>query len=270
MRDLHVAIYQHEAGHDDDLSDAQVAGVRLDRLEQALSRGIEHHGALDLVVCPELFLSGYDIGASVHVRAELADGPSAARVADMAARFGTAIFLGYPERDGTVLYNALMGFGRDGARLVNYRKRMIPPGFEGEYFTPGDTRADFEIDGWKLSALICYDVEFPEYVRQAAMDGADMVIAPTALRSKWRFVADTMLPTRAFENGLYVLYANHAGAEGDCDYLGRSVILGPDGADLARAGHGEELVTARVRHNGVAKARATLPYVSVVKEGLPG
>lgn len=262
MAKLRAAIFQYGA-----TPELAPASVRLDRLEQALT---DHGGALDLVVCPELFLSGYDIGAAVHDRAEAATGPSIDRVAEIAERFKTAIVVGYPERDGGKLYNALMVCGANGERLLNYRKRVIPPGFEGDYFTPGDSQGMIEMNGWKLAFLICYDVEFPEYVRQATLLGADMVVAPTALRSRWGFVADTMLPTRAFENGVYVLYANHAGTEGNCEYLGRSVILGPDGTEHARAGGNEELISAVLDRSAVAVARATLPYVEVVRGGLPG
>lgn len=231
---------------------------------------MDHGDALDLVVCPELFLSGYDIGALVHDRAEPAAGPSANRLKDMAQRLGTTIIAGYPEQDGDVIHNAAMVCFADGKRRMNYRKRLIPPGFEGNYFTPGDAQCLFDLNGWKLAVLICYDVEFPEYVRQAVLNGADLVVAPTALRRKWGIVADTMLPTRAFENGVYILYANHAGTEGNCEYLGRSVILGPDGTEHARAGDSEELIAAELDHTAVSVARATLPYVDVVRTGLPG
>ncbi len=262
MGDLRTAIYQFGA-----TPDLAFASVRLDRLEAALH---EHGETLDLVVCPELFLSGYDIGALVHDRAESADGPSASRVAAMAQHFGTAIVAGYPERDGGALYNAVMVCGADGERLLNYRKRVIPPGFEGTYFTAGEAQGVFELKGWKLAMLVCYDVEFPEYVRQAALAGADLIVAPTALRNMWGFVSDIMLPTRAFENGVYVLYANHAGTEGNCEYLGRSVILGPDGKEHARAGDGEEFIFATLHHSAILAARATLPYLDVIRSGLPG
>jgi len=262
MGELHTAIYQHAA-----TPDLVPASVRIDRLEAVVR---DHDGPLDLVVCPELFLSGYDIGSLVHDRAEAADGPSAARVSEIAQRYGTAIVVGYPESDGDTLYNAAMVYGADGGHLLNYRKRLIPPGFEGTYFAQGDSQGVFEINGWKLAVLICYDVEFPEYVRQAALSGADAIVAPTALRNMWGFVADTMLPTRAFENGVYVLYANHAGAEGNCEYLGRSVIVGPSGEEAARAGDSEELIAATLDRSAVLAARATLPYLDVVRNGLPG
>ena len=72
-----------------------------------------------------------------------------------------------------------------------------------------------ELGSSKIAALICYDSEFPEYVCQAALAGDDVVIVPTALKAQREFVSDLMLTTRALVNGLYVLYAIHAGAEGN-------------------------------------------------------
>ncbi len=262
MAKLNVAIFQFGAS-----PGLPTPEERLSRLEQALS---DHGGGLDLVVCPELFLSGYDIGPMVNDRAEPSDGPSVTRLSELAKRFETAIIAGYPERAGNVIHNAAIVCHADGGKPLNYRKRLIPPGFEGDYFTPGDSSCMFDLKGWKLSILICYDVEFPEYVRQATLDGADLVITPTALRSKWGFVADTVLPTRAFENGVFIAYANHAGEEGNCEYLGRSVILAPDGSEQARAGGNEELISAALDRSDITVARATLPYVDVVRGGLPG
>ncbi|MBL6932085.1 MAG: hydrolase, partial [Rhodospirillales bacterium] len=110
------------------------------------------------------------------------------------------------------------------------------------------------------------DVEFPEFVREAALAGAEIILAPTALRSRWGFVANKMIPTRAFENGVFLLYANHAGREGTSEYLGESVIVGPDGAELARAGSGEEVLGARLVSANIERARKTLPYLEIVEQ----
>ena len=83
---------------------------------------------------------------------------------------------------------------------------------------------------------------------------------PTALASQWEVVAHRVIPARAFENGVYVCYANHCGHENGIDYLGASCIVGPDGKDLARAGAGEQLLFARLERNRVAAARQRLPY----------
>jgi predicted amidohydrolase len=101
-----------------------------------------------------------------------------------------------------------------------------------------------EIDGLRLGILICYDVEFPEAVRALALRGAQLVAVPTALMHPYEFVPNLLVRTRAYENQVFLIYANRCGREGDLDYTGLSCIVGPDGQELARAGAGEQIITA--------------------------
>ncbi len=257
MTILNAAIYQPEA---------QVAtpSDRLDRLEARLAKA--GSGTYDLMLCPELFLSGYDVGHKIREFAEPSNGPSLIRLSKMAAKYKTALAIGYPESAGQNLYNAFAVVGKFGERLLDYRKRVLPPGFEREIFTPGEINGAFNFMGRRFGVLICFDVEFPEFTRQAALEGAEIVFAPTALRAEWSIVAQKMIPTRAFENGVFLLYANHAGCEGDSEYLGESVIVGPDGNELASAGGGEEVIAACLDSEEVLKARKALPYLEVVSQ----
>jgi len=257
MTVIRAAIFQSEARN-------ETPSARLDRLEARLEEA--GPGAIDLMLCPELYLSGYDVGAKIQEFAESADGPSLDRVSYLAKKYDTALAIGYPELGEHVLYNAVAVIGKAGERLLDYRKRLLPPGFEGEAFTPGKGVGVFEFMGQRIAVLICYDVEFPEFVREVAMAGAGIVLAPTALRAKWGFVARKMIPTRAFENGLFLLYANHAGREGGLEYLGQSVIVAPDGRDLALAGAGEDVIFASLDVTEIARAREALPYLEVVEK----
>jgi predicted amidohydrolase len=65
-------------------------------------------------------------------------------------------------------------------------------------------------------------MEFPEIARACALQGADLIIVPTALAAEWEVVARAVVPARAFENGLFVAYANHAGEDQGYRYLGRA------------------------------------------------
>ncbi|MBL4759007.1 MAG: carbon-nitrogen hydrolase family protein [Rhizobiales bacterium] len=233
---------------------------RLARLEAHL----EQHD-LDIVVCPELFMSGYNIGACVTTLAEPDDGEFAVSVSNLAKTNETAIVYGYPELDGDDIFNSALCIGADGKVLANYRKMLPPPGFEARYFSGGDGPSLFEIDGIKCAILICYDAEFPESVRAVAEAGAQIVIVPTALVDNWHAVAFQLMPTRAFENGVWLLYANHAGEEGDAKYLGGSCIIAPDGTDKARAGSGEALIAAKIDVEANARAQARLPYLADVQ-----
>ena len=234
---------------------------RLDRLAAALARE-----QLDLVACPELFMSGYNVGEDVVTLAEPSDGPFARRVAKIAQNSGTAIVYGYPEKADGTLYNSAACIDPAGKLIANHRKLVLPPGFESQHFACGDQLTLFDFNGVRFAILICYDAEHPEAVRAAVEAGAQVVIVPTALIDAWNVVAYQMIPTRAFENGVWLLYANHAGAENGASYLGASCIVAPDGKDAARAtvapqatGH---LICADVDIERVIAAQTRLPYLS--------
>ncbi len=222
-----------------------------------------------LLVCPEMFLTGYAIGADVHRLAEPADGEAADAVADIAVRHGLAIHYGYPERDGDAVYNSAQLIGPDGARLANYRKTHLFGCFEQEWFTPGDdTVVQAELGGLTVGLMICYDVEFPENVRAHALAGTDLLLVPTAQMHPFQFVAESVVPVRAFENQMYVAYVNRTGPEGEFEFVGLSCLAGPDGASRARAGRGEELVFGDADPEFLRASRENNPYLRDRRPGL--
>ncbi|MER0444525.1 carbon-nitrogen hydrolase family protein [Streptomyces sp. Edi4] len=222
-----------------------------------------------LIVCPELFLTGYAIGDDIAKLAEPADGPSARAIADIAVRHGLAVVYGYPEREGDAVYNAAQLIGPDGTRLANYRKTHLFGCFEQEAFTPGDQAVvQADLHGLRVGMMICYDVEFPENVRAHALAGTDLLLVPTAQMHPFQFVAESVVPVRAFENQLYVAYVNRTGPEGEFEFVGLSCLAGPDGAARARAGRGTELVVGDVDPEFLTASRANNPYLRDRRPGL--
>ena len=174
----------------------------------------------------------------------------------MAAAAGLALVFGLPERDGATVFNTAVALGRDGELLASYRKTHLFGAVDREQFSPASRQAaPFELAGMKAALLICYDVEFPENVRIAALGGADLIVVPTALMHPYDVVARAVVPARAFENQVFLAYVNRCGREGAFDYCGSSCVVGPDGRDLARAGNGEELILADVDPAALAASR---------------
>ncbi|MCQ6556469.1 carbon-nitrogen hydrolase family protein [Streptomyces sp. C10-9-1] len=238
-------------------------------LDEAAARAAE--AGAGLLVCPELFLTGYAIGDAVPRLAEPADGPGAAAVAEIAVRHGLAVHYGYPERSGELVHNSAQLIGPDGTRLANYRKTHLFGCFEQEHFTPGDRPVvQAELDGVRVGLLICYDVEFPENVRAHALAGTDLLLVPTAQMHPFQFVAESVIPVRAFENQMYLAYVNRTGPEGEFEFVGLSSLAGPDGTVRARAGRGEELVVGEVDPEFLAASRRTNPYLLDRRPGLYG
>lgn len=251
-RSFRLAIGQSPAS----LPDPQ---ARLDWLSDTLPE-IAAHGT-DLLLLPELFACGYNIGARVTQRAEPADGPTSQAIAALAKAHGVAIHYGFAERADGALYNAAQCFGPDGALLGGHRKLLIPPGLERDHFTPGQGCTLFTYRDVRIATLICYDAEFPETARHVAALGAELILVPTALGSQWGWVAHSMIPTRAYENGVFLSYANSAGIENGMDFLGQSVIATPDGQEAARAGSQPEVIFATLQMETVSTAQKRLPYL---------
>ncbi|MFI2351510.1 carbon-nitrogen hydrolase family protein [Streptomyces sp. NPDC019443] len=246
-----------------------------------------------LLVCPEMFLTGYAIGDDVPLLAERADGAGARSVSEIAGRHGIAVVYGYPEREDERsetgvpsaevprpplggaprgrIFNSAQLIGPDGERLANYRKTHLFGCFEQKWFTPGEeTVVQAELGGIRIGMLICYDVEFPENVRAHALAGTDLLVVPTAQMHPFQFVAESLVPVRAFESQMYIAYVNRTGPEGEFEFVGLSCLAGPDGAARARAGRGEELVVGEVDPAFLSASREANPYLRDRRPGLYG
>ena len=151
--------------------------TRLDRLNLALF-GEDLH----LVVCPELFATGYHIENKHETLAQPASGSFLRAFGDLAKRHECAIAFGYPETNDGPPYNSAAVVDSNGVLLANHRKLAQSPGsFEETSFENGSSRTVFSCGGLRVAIAICYEIEFPETARAAALGGADLLIAPTAL-----------------------------------------------------------------------------------------
>ena len=171
--------------------------------------------AAELLIVPEMFLTGYAIGAAEVARlAEPLGGATLSAVAEIAKSSALAIILGFPEASEGRVFNAAVAFDNQGQLLTCYRKTHLFGDLDKDQFAPSSAPAAlFEIGGFKVGMLICYDVEFPENTRMLALLGADLVVVPTALMQPFEVVARILVPARAYENQVYVAYVDRCGFE---------------------------------------------------------
>jgi len=229
MKNVIVAAIQ--ARFSDDLEDnvARVAGL----VAEAAGRG-----AL-VVLPPELFQGHYFPRTEDERHFERAyptgEHPAVSAMQEAAERLGVVIPTSYFERDGQHYYNSLALVDADGRILGNYRKSHIPdgPGYEEKfYFRPGNT--GFKV--WdtrfgRLGVAICWDQWFPEAARAMVLDGAQILLYPTAIGSE---PEDPGLDTRrlwqramvghAVSNLVPVVAANRTGTEGGQSFYGHSFV----------------------------------------------
>ena len=232
-------------------------GTVLEAMERAAAQGA------DVLVTPELFLTGY---APRAVRAA-ADPQEIARARERvrraAADLGIAVVVSHPHAaDGDDWRIRATLIGADGEVLLDYDKVHLFGGDEAASFVPADQAPQVvDLLGVPTAIVICFDVEFPEIVRAAAVAGAEVILVPTAMSEGYPEVSEVLLRARALENHAIVAYSNHAGAEDGIRYDGRSVIAGPHGRDLARAGEEPELIVADLDLEDLRRARDQIPYL---------
>lgn len=202
----------------------------------------------EMAVFPELFLPGYNRPDLHPDRAQPQGGDWETRLAALCRETACGLAVGWAERDGASVYNAASCFDRTGARLAHYRKIQLFGPMEASVFQPGDAHVVFDLGPFRAALMICYDVEFAHHVQALAARGVDLLLVPTANPAGFENVSTLLVPARAFEQAMTVAYANYHGREAGLAFGGGSVIAGPDGNALARAGAGEALLIVDLGH----------------------
>jgi len=218
----------------------------------------------DLLITPEMYLTGYAIGAeTVRSAAFMLDGPTMEEVCEIARRWGVALLVGFPERDGDKIYNSARLIDRTGKHVTVYRKTHMWGDVDRSQFSPGESLSEVvEFLGWKIALAICYDIEFPEVARAYALAGAEAVLVPTAAMKPHTTVATQMIPARAEENEIAIAYANYIGSEGTTEYFGHSIVAGPDGGIIASAKEEDKLVIAQLDKQALHQRRIEISHLN--------
>jgi N-carbamoylputrescine amidase len=240
---LRLGLVQQAADRDPD--------ANLKRAEEAI-RSAAARGAR-LVCLPELFRTRYFPQEERFERFDLAEpvpGPTSKHMSALAAELGVVLVVPLFERRAEGLYhNSAAVIDADGRTLGLYRKMHVPddPGFfEKFYFAPGDLGfAAFDTAVGRIGIGICWDQWFPEAARLLALDGARLLLYPTAIArvdgdapEEQAAQQESWLISQrahAIANGVFVAAANRVGREERLDFYGGSFACDPQGRLLAQS-----------------------------------
>ena len=193
-----------------------------------------------LIVLPELAASGYVFmdKAEAGALSEELTGPTVTQWTHLAEALDMVIVGGLAERGAAgALYNTAVIVDRTGLR-ASYRKAHLWD-LEKEIFIAGDAPAPvIETGIGRIAVMVCYDLEFPEWVRPVALGGADILCVPTnwplAPRPEGERPGEVIrAQAAASTNRLYVIAADRCGIERGVMWTGGSVIIDPDGFPIA-------------------------------------
>jgi len=227
--------------------------------------------AAEVIVFPELSLTGYDLIETAPQVARRLDSPEVKAIADESEGITTVfgmVELGFAAQ----LHNSSVAV-RDGSVLFVHRKLNLPNYgrlAESKLFGAGRYIDTFDLkDPWHASILTCSDAWNPGLAHLVAVKGATILMVPInsavgtvdhelfSNPDGWRLVVQFY----SFIYGLPTVVVNRVGTEGEFAFWGKSKIVGPYGQVLAYAGSDEEIVIAELDFDEVVKARAGLPTV---------
>ena len=211
--------------------------------ERAITAAWRAHPGLRWVVLPELFTTGYAGLRTVHRHAEDAEhGTSAGFFASLARRLGLYVAYGFPEmrRSGEVSDSANLVGPR--GLLLTYRKRqLVRTTGEPGVFAPGHEVPVVRAGGARVALAICWDLGSPEAVREAALAGADLILAPAGWRYPWGRQYELSCAARALDNAVYLASANQLGYYPEASFDTPGGVYGPDGGCVSRSVAGVDL-----------------------------
>lgn len=229
--------------------------------------------AADLVVFPELALTGYSLGRVNEDVSRSLDDPEITGLAEGAGEI--ACVVGFAEAGRVHTYNSAAYLERGAVRHV-HRKLYLPTydiWEERKHFTAGDAMRAFDTDvAGRVAILTCFDAWQPALAVLAVQDGARVLIVPAnstgrrpAIEDEWRDV--NRFYARMLE--CFVIFVNRVGVEGELSFWGGSHVYDPWGELVAEAPVDEPaLVTADLDLTAVRRRRREMPLVKEARLAL--
>lgn len=220
----------------------------------------------ELIMFPELFHVGYDlniIGDKLCDYAQTSDGPLMDCFSILCRRYNICAVVPFIEIVDDRLYNSVAWIDYEGTVLHIYQKKHLWD-IEKEYFTPG-TKPPCIIDSpWgKIALMICYDVDFPEMSRYAALNGARLMLLPTAWAYENKDLWEIFLPARAAENMMYLAAANLYQPSPSAHMFGNSKVINPRGTTIAQLPVDcEDVLICEIDLSKVKEYRLRYPYLT--------
>lgn len=200
----------------------------------------------DIVCLPELFATGYDLGTLKEKIVEMSIEHYdfiVNSIADCAKENEVYVLAPFGEIRNlpSIVYNSAILFDDEGKKVGSYAKTHLHES-DKPYFGEGNNYPIFKTKYGNIGVLICFDLVFPETCRSLCLNGAEIVIAPSAWEIEYLRTWRAQLTHRALENILFTVGVNRVGREGGAHYFGQSMVCNPNGDVIAELPMDKELV----------------------------
>jgi predicted amidohydrolase len=198
---------------------------------------------VDIMNFPETALTGYEAQWFLNHRQEQID-EIVSDLHQLVCDRGVSVIIGTPYWEEGKLYNSAVILLSDGRKFVYHKQNLVDS--EQQYFESGKQQLVFEHKGFTFGTIVCRDQNFPLLAKGIKEQGADVMFISCAhyynpMEARWKLDKNVAMPiARATENNMYVCKANAVGTIPGMINLGNSLIVGPNGVVIARAGEARE------------------------------
>jgi omega-amidase len=219
----------------------------------------------EIVLLPEMFATGFSMAPDRL--AETMDGRSVSWMRETAAKHRIILAGSLIIEDGGVYYNRLIWMQPDGVCHSYDKRHLFGYAGEDEHYSPGDTRLIVQVKGWRICPLVCYDLRFPVWARNAGHDSDgrppyDVLLYVANWPERRSLAWKTLLQARAIENQSYCIGLNRVGEDGKgIRYSGDSSVFGPLGEMLWQRSNEAVVHTEVLQWEQLNSARAQFPFL---------
>ncbi len=231
-----------------------------------IKRLLHNQKGFDLLLLPEMFHTGFTMNHEAHSE-RMTHSAGIDFIKSLSTELNCAVYTSLIIQENEHVFNRGVFINNEEITLYDKRK-CFRLGGESESFTPGQNEVIVDFQGWKLNLQICYDLRFPELIRnELNIDGvpkydALLYIANWPKKRITHWIS--LLKARAIENQCYVIACNRLGIDGnDIEYNGSSLIVDPNGViqNPLDKNNAEGIVNGKLSSHELSELRKKLPFL---------
>lgn len=251
MQDLKVGILQFDQSWEDKVANFEI-----------INKWIEATGPLDLLLLPEMFHTGFTMNVSL---AETLDGEAVHYLKGLASKKSCAVYTSFICKEDQRIFNRGVFISPNGEVSIYDKRKSFGLGGEDQYFSAGQQETIVSYKDWKINLQICYDLRFPELIRNRLNDtkpAYDVLLYVANWPSKRILHWDSLIKARAIENQCYVVGCNRTGTDGNLlSYNGHSQAIDMFGNALIAPQEQEAIYVVNMSAKELIEGRKNLPFL---------
>lgn len=253
------------------MQDLRITLVQANQVWEDKAANLSHYEDLlrsvwetDLVLLPEMFQTGFSMNAE-KLAEKMEDSSGISWLKQQAREKNAAFYTSLIIEEGGKYYNRGVFAEPNGTVTCYDKRKLFGMADEPAHFTAGKEEVIVNYLGWKINLQICYDLRFPENIRNGEVDGEpvyDLLLYVANWPERRIHHWSTLLPARAIENQCYVAGLNRVGDDhSGLSYNGQSKIINLLGEELSNLSNSESVITQRINYREMVQLREKIPFL---------